>query len=52
MRKENQKPLMKKILYVPDYVINAGGLMNVANELTGYDSKKQLIKLKVFMKHY
>lgn len=30
----------RNILYVPDYVINAGGLMNVANELTGYDSSK------------
>lgn len=28
------------IVYVPDYVINAGGLINVANELTGYDVSK------------
>lgn len=29
--------LMEKgILYAPDYVINAGGLINVANELEGY----------------
>jgi len=26
----------KNILYAPDYVINAGGLINVANELEGY----------------
>lgn len=26
----------KGILYAPDYVINAGGLINVANELEGY----------------
>jgi leucine dehydrogenase len=26
----------KKILYAPDYVINSGGLINVANELEGY----------------
>jgi leucine dehydrogenase len=26
----------KGILYAPDYVINAGGLMNVANEIEGY----------------
>ncbi len=26
----------KDILYAPDYVINAGGLINVANELEGY----------------
>ena len=30
----------KKIMYVPDYVINAGGLMNVANELHGYNKEK------------
>lgn len=29
-----------KILYAPDYVINAGGLINVANELTGYNLEK------------
>jgi leucine dehydrogenase len=28
--------LEKDILYAPDYVINAGGLINVANELEGY----------------
>lgn len=26
----------KEILYAPDYVINSGGLINVANELAGY----------------
>ena len=26
----------KGILYAPDYVVNAGGLINVANELEGY----------------
>ena len=30
----------KEIMYVPDYVINAGGLMNVANELQGYNKEK------------
>lgn len=30
----------KDILYAPDYVINAGGLINVANELEGYDKEK------------
>jgi len=39
-KRESETINEKKILYVPDYVINAGGLMNVANELTGYDSKK------------
>jgi valine dehydrogenase (NAD+) len=28
------------ILYAPDYVINAGGLINVADELHGYDSAR------------
>ncbi len=27
----------RKILYAPDYVINAGGLINVYNELVGYN---------------
>jgi leucine dehydrogenase len=30
------------ILYVPDYVINAGGLINVAIELEGYSSERAL----------
>ncbi len=30
------KLMEKGILYAPDYVINAGGLINVANELEGY----------------
>jgi len=33
----------RKILYVPDYVINAGGLINVAGELEGYD-RQQVLK--------
>jgi leucine dehydrogenase len=28
---------LKKIVYVPDFVINAGGLINVSNELDGYN---------------
>jgi leucine dehydrogenase len=30
----------KGILYAPDYVINAGGLINVYNEMIGYDEQK------------
>lgn len=30
------------ILYAPDYVINAGGLINVANELEGYSRDRAL----------
>lgn len=34
---KNGNQLMEKgILYAPDYVINSGGLINVANELEGY----------------
>lgn len=32
------------ILYAPDYVINAGGLMNVASEIDGYDKNRVLTK--------
>ncbi len=30
----------KGIIYAPDYVINAGGLINVAGELEGYNEKR------------
>jgi leucine dehydrogenase len=33
------------ILYAPDYVINAGGLMNVADEVQGYSAER--VRLKV-----
>ena len=32
------------ILYAPDYVINAGGVINVAEELYGYDRERALRK--------
>jgi leucine dehydrogenase len=32
------------ILYAPDYAINAGGLVNVAQEVLGYDAKKARAK--------
>lgn len=32
----------KNILFAPDYVINAGGLINVANELEGYSRTRAL----------
>lgn len=32
----------REILYIPDYVINAGGIINVANELNGYDRVRAL----------
>ena len=30
----------RDILYAPDYVVNAGGLINVANELEGYNTDR------------
>ncbi|MGF1479811.1 MAG: tryptophan dehydrogenase ScyB [Cyanophyceae cyanobacterium] len=35
----------KGILYCPDYVINAGGLINVYNEMIGYDEAKAFVQL-------
>ncbi|MFN0061607.1 MAG: Leu/Phe/Val dehydrogenase [Myxococcaceae bacterium] len=34
----------KGVLYVPDYAINAGGLINVAQEAAGYDREKARAK--------
>lgn len=34
----------RKILYVPDFVINSGGLINVSNELSGYHRKHAITK--------
>lgn len=36
----------KGILYAPDYVINAGGLINVAKELEGYNLEDALNRVK------
>ncbi|MCB0744572.1 MAG: Glu/Leu/Phe/Val dehydrogenase [Ignavibacteriales bacterium] len=40
--KHGKKLLEKGILYAPDYVINAGGLINVSNELNGYRQDRAL----------
>lgn len=34
----------RRILYAPDYVINAGGLINVADEMEGYNRERALRK--------
>ncbi|HEX9995344.1 MAG TPA: Glu/Leu/Phe/Val dehydrogenase [Acidimicrobiales bacterium] len=34
------------ILYAPDYVVNAGGLMNVAEELRGYDQQRAYERIR------
>lgn len=36
----------KGIVYAPDYVINSGGVINVADELTGYDQARALRKVE------
>lgn len=44
---ENKHGAMLKecgILYAPDYVVNAGGLMNVASEVDGYNKESVLRK--------
>ena len=35
------------IVYAPDYVINAGGVINVADELAGYNKERALKKVEV-----
>lgn len=36
----------KGIVYAPDYVINAGGLINVADELNGYNRERAMKKVE------
>lgn len=36
----------RSIVYAPDYVINAGGLINVADELAGYNYERALNKVE------
>ena len=36
--------IRKGILYAPDYVINAGGIINVASELEGYNEQQSMEK--------
>lgn len=44
--KHGQMLIDKKIVYAPDYVINSGGLINVYNELEGYNQEKALSQAK------
>lgn len=41
-KKHGKAILEKGILYAPDYVINAGGLISVYNEIKGYNREKAL----------
>ena len=36
----------KGIVYAPDFLINAGGLINVYSEINGYNREKSLDKTK------
>jgi leucine dehydrogenase len=42
MKEEKHAQMLKDrgILYAPDYAINAGGLINVANEIEGYNRER------------
>ncbi len=44
--KHGRMLLEKGILYAPDYVINAGGLINVYQELKGYDEAAAKLKAR------
>ena len=43
-KKHGKAILEKGILYAPDYVINAGGLISVYNEIKGYNREKALVQ--------
>jgi leucine dehydrogenase len=46
-RAENADALAELgILYAPDFVINSGGLMNVADELIGYDRERAMARVE------
>ena len=40
--RHGQMLLDKGILYAPDYVINAGGIINIASELEGYNEERAM----------
>ena len=45
-RPENGQMLADRgIVYVPDYVLNAGGVISVADELAGYDRERVIMKI-------
>jgi leucine dehydrogenase len=41
-KKHGEMLMKRKIIYAPDYAINAGGLISVANELEGYAHERAL----------
>jgi phenylalanine dehydrogenase len=46
MEKHGEILKQKGILYAPDYIVNAGGLIQVADELYGYNKERVLTKTK------
>ncbi|HEX6594397.1 MAG TPA: Glu/Leu/Phe/Val dehydrogenase [Bacillota bacterium] len=44
--KHGQQLFEKGIVYAPDFVINSGGVINVADELTGYNRERALKKVE------
>lgn len=44
--KHGRQLVERGIVYAPDYVINSGGLINVYNELEGYNQEKALAQAK------
>ncbi len=43
--KHSEELKKRGILYAPDYVINAGGVINVSHELTGYNEERAYRKI-------
>ena len=45
---KNAWPILKEkgILYAPDFLINAGGLINVYSEINGYDREKAIAQTR------
>lgn len=46
LEKHGKALKQKGILYAPDYIVNAGGLIQVADELYGYDKERVLTKTR------
>jgi phenylalanine dehydrogenase len=46
LEKHGESLKQKGILYAPDYIVNAGGLIQVADELYGYNKERVLSKTR------
>lgn len=46
MEKHSQMLAERGIIYAPDFVVNSGGVINVADELHGYDEKRATKKIE------